>query len=68
MSFVSLSGVTWRKSSRSQPAGTDCVEVAAVGPVRALRDSKNPHGDVIAVRPDVWRGLLHDIKSGAYDL
>ncbi|MFC5750359.1 DUF397 domain-containing protein [Actinomadura rugatobispora] len=68
MSFVILSGATWRKSSRSQLGGTECVEIAAIGPICAFRDSKDPHGDVIAVHPEVWRKLLLDIKSGAHDL
>ena len=37
---------TWRKS-RFSAEQTDCVEVA--GALNAIRDSKNPDGDVLVV-------------------
>ncbi|MFD0903022.1 DUF397 domain-containing protein [Actinomadura sediminis] len=36
--------LTWRKSSYSQPAGDDCVEVAEGLGLCAVRDSKDPDG------------------------
>jgi hypothetical protein len=47
VSTVDLSGLVWRKSSRSTVNGTNsnCVEVAFAGPTVAVRDSKNPSGD-----------------------
>ena len=48
MSTVDLAGARWRKSSfTGGEAGSDCVEVAFVGPAVALRDSKNPDGPVL---------------------
>ncbi|XVQ15997.1 DUF397 domain-containing protein [Spirillospora sp. CA-255316] len=58
----------WRKSSYSQPTQSDCVEVARVGVVNAVRDSKDPEGAVLAVEGRVLAGLLAEIKQGAYDL
>jgi hypothetical protein len=52
--------LAWRKSSRSSGQGGDCVEVAAderCGVV-AIRDSKDPHGPVLAVPPEAWRAFL----------
>jgi hypothetical protein len=37
-----LNGAVWRKSSRSSGQGGNCVEVAFVSNVTAIRDSKNP--------------------------
>ncbi|MFE4608016.1 DUF397 domain-containing protein, partial [Streptomyces niveus] len=49
MRYLDLSAVCWRKSSYSNQDGGACVEVsddfAAVVPVR---DSKTPHGPVLA--------------------
>ncbi|GAB3280738.1 hypothetical protein GCM10027589_07780 [Actinocorallia lasiicapitis] len=42
MSTVDLSSVVWRKSSYSGPTGEECVEVAGLPAVIAVRDSKNP--------------------------
>jgi hypothetical protein len=51
VSIVDLSGLAWRKSSRSGGNGDNgaCVEVAFTGPVVALRDSKGPTTGALAV-------------------
>jgi hypothetical protein len=58
----------WRKSSYSQPTQSDCVEVAQVGAIRAVRDSKNPEGGFLSLDRDVWAAMVSRIKQGAYDL
>jgi hypothetical protein len=55
----------WRKSSRST-GGNDCVEVAQTQTNWLVRDSKNPDGTRLAVRPQVWAAFTRDIKQGAY--
>jgi hypothetical protein len=55
----------WRKSRRST-GGNDCVEVAQAGPNCLVRDSKNPDGACLAVRPRAWAVFTRDIKRGAY--
>jgi hypothetical protein len=55
----------WRKSSRST-GGNDCVEVAQTRTRYLIRDSKNPDGARLAVRPQTWAAFIHDIKHGAY--
>jgi hypothetical protein len=64
---VALNGARWYKSTRSNEMGGACVEVADVGPVVAVRDSKDPEGSKLFVRPGGWKDLLGAIKSGAYD-
>ena len=54
----------WRKSSRST-GGNDCVEVAQTGTSCLIRDSKNPDGARLAVRPQEWAAFICDIKHGA---
>jgi hypothetical protein len=46
----------WRKSSFSGHQG-DCVEVAFVGPVTAVRDSKSPVA-TLSLPFDHWRTFL----------
>ncbi|RKS78898.1 uncharacterized protein DUF397 [Actinomadura pelletieri DSM 43383] len=58
----------WRKSSYSGSTGGDCVEVAADHGAKAVRDSKNPEGDVLNLRRDAWAALVTEIKQGAHDL
>ena len=60
-----LSPITWRKSSYSNQDGGQCVEVsddfAAIVPVR---DSKNPHGPVLAFSAAGWSAFAHAVKNG----
>ncbi|MFI0406342.1 DUF397 domain-containing protein [Actinomadura sp. 3N508] len=58
----------WRKSSRSGSSGGDCVEVALLGGLKAVRDSKNPEGGHLTVERDAWAALVSQIKQGTYDL
>jgi hypothetical protein len=53
----------WRKSSRST-GGNDCVEVAQAGMNCLVRDSKNPDGVCLAVRPQAWAAFIRDIRHG----
>ena len=56
----------WRKSIRST-GGNDCVEVAQTAASCLIRDSKNPDGARLAVRPKAWAAFVGGIKHGAYD-
>ncbi|MFB4306023.1 DUF397 domain-containing protein [Actinomadura sp. GTD37] len=68
MEKPALSGVVWRKSSHSGSSGGECVEVALLDGVNAMRDSKDPEGDVLSLERDVWAAMVSQIKRGAYDL
>lgn len=48
---------TWRKSSFSSEPHGNCVEVAFVPTVVAVRDSKNTSGPTLAFDPPAWRSF-----------
>ncbi|MEV5483637.1 MULTISPECIES: DUF397 domain-containing protein [Streptomyces] len=67
MRSLDLTAVTWRKSSYSNQDGGECVEVSddfarAVVPVR---DSKNPHGPILAFAADGWSSFVSAVKDGS---
>jgi len=64
-----LTRAIWRKSSYSGTTGGQCVEVARNLPgVIAVRDSKNPAGDVLAFTPDEWLAFLSGTRDGESSL
>ena len=66
---MDLSRVTWRKASMSSGNGGNCVEVARGLPgVVAVRDSKDPHGPVLAITPKDWRSFTDQVKVGLHNL
>jgi hypothetical protein len=66
---MDITNVTWRKSSYSGGNGGNCVEVAQLpDDSRAIRDSKDPDGPVLAFMPDDWRAFTAAIKAGEFDL
>ncbi|HEY0700317.1 MAG TPA: DUF397 domain-containing protein [Micromonospora sp.] len=64
MSPSELSSAVWRKSSRSG-SDTNCVEVAELGPVVAVRDSKDPAGPVLAFGRVAWCGFVGGLARSA---
>ncbi|MCP2259252.1 protein of unknown function (DUF397) [Streptoalloteichus tenebrarius] len=58
----------WRKSRRSSGNGGECVEVAAVENVAAVRDSKNPAGPALVFAPSVFTAFVGAVKEGRLDL
>jgi hypothetical protein len=64
-----IDNLTWRKSSYSGSNGGDCVEIAVLsGDGRAVRDSKDPGGPLLAFGPNDWRAFTAAIKAGEFDL
>lgn len=60
---------TWTKSRRSGPQGGNCVEVRRTNDdIIQVRDSKNPHGPVLAFAPSEWRAFIDDIKAEEFTL
>jgi hypothetical protein len=58
----------WRKSSYSGDTGGECVEIAAVSPSIAVRDSKNPEGPMLTFDAATWAEFTSVIKAGRHDL
>lgn len=52
---MDLSNVMWRKSSRSTSSGGNCVEVAGLPGMVAVRDSKDPDGPVLLLTRNTLR-------------
>jgi hypothetical protein len=61
-----LNGVGWRRSSYSNQAGGDCVEVADPfrGAVVPVRDSKVPHGPAVCFDAVSWAAFIGELKAG----
>ncbi|MEU0549938.1 DUF397 domain-containing protein [Micromonospora sp. NPDC005979] len=56
---MELTGARWRKSTRSNGSGGNCVEVADNLPgLVAVRDSKDPDGPVLVFEPEAWRAFV----------
>ncbi|MFK3982626.1 DUF397 domain-containing protein [Micromonospora sp. NPDC050397] len=59
-----LTGARWRKSSRSNGSGGECVEVADnLTGIVGVRDSKDPHGPALTVTPEAWRAFVSFAKQ-----
>jgi Domain of unknown function (DUF397) len=67
MTSPDLSLAIWRKASHSSGSGNDCVEIAAVADLVAVRDSKNPNGRKMLVSRSAFRRLAEEICDGHHD-
>jgi hypothetical protein len=65
---VDLADAQWRKSTRSSPSCDNCVEVAFVDGVIAVRDSKNREAGVLIFTPNEWDAFVDGTKDGEFDL
>ncbi|MGH3883079.1 MAG: DUF397 domain-containing protein [Pseudonocardiaceae bacterium] len=65
---MDLTGAIWRKSSRSNGSGGNCVEVTDLdGGHRAVRDSKNPAGAALVVTLAGWTAFTAGLRDGEFD-
>ncbi|MER6504258.1 DUF397 domain-containing protein [Streptomyces sp. NPDC001455] len=55
--------VQWRRSSYSNGAGGECVEVADLHSMVGIRDSKWPSGSHIAVRHGSWARFITSLRA-----
>ena len=60
---VDLSRAVWTKSSKSN-GGTNCVEVAFVDDMVAMRDSKDPAGPALIFTASEYDAFVGGIADG----
>jgi hypothetical protein len=58
--------IPWRKATSSH-AANNCVELAPVDGMVAIRDSKHPDGPVLMCASAEWRYFLDGAKKGVFD-
>ncbi|GLZ05181.1 hypothetical protein Acsp03_26470 [Actinomadura sp. NBRC 104412] len=61
---MELGKVVWRKASRSHEDGDQCVEVASIAHVVAVRDSKDPKGPKRVLSRQNFSRLADVLKRG----
>ncbi|WP_028921414.1 DUF397 domain-containing protein [Pseudonocardia acaciae] len=66
-----LTGLRWFKSSHSGGSGGagagECIEAAALGDRRAVRDSTDPEGPAFVFPSASWAGFVAAVKRGDFD-
>ncbi|MBO3744651.1 DUF397 domain-containing protein [Streptosporangiaceae bacterium NEAU-GS5] len=65
---AALEGATWRKATRSNTQGNQCVEIAMFTQGIAVRDSKDPNGPKLMFTAREWDAFLEGVKGGEFDL
>ncbi|MEV4002389.1 DUF397 domain-containing protein [Actinomadura sp. NPDC049753] len=60
--------IEWRKASRSNASGNECVEVAALAEGRGIRDSKAPDTGHLTLSPTSFTQLIIRVKRGDLDV
>ncbi len=53
----------WRKSSYSGSSGGDCVEVADLPTLVAVRDSKNPAHGTLTLSPEAYAAFIGHLRK-----
>jgi uncharacterized protein DUF397 len=62
-----LAGAQWRKAKKSGTNGNGCMELARIGDLVVLRDSKNPEGPVQVYSRHELDCFLDGAKAGEFD-
>lgn len=57
----------WFKSSYSGDSGNACVEIADLGAVVGLRDSKENNGPAIVVSSEAFTGFVASVTTGGFE-
>jgi hypothetical protein len=64
-----LDSAAWKKSSFSNGnGGNNCVEVAFLEAVVAVRDSKDPSGPALSFTAAEWDAFVGGAKDGEFDI
>ncbi|PSL56629.1 uncharacterized protein DUF397 [Saccharothrix carnea] len=62
-----LTDARWRRSSRSNAGGAQCVEMACLDTGMAVRDSKAPTGPALVFPARAFRAFMGEAVSGGFD-
>jgi hypothetical protein len=66
--ILDLTNAKWRKSSRSNGnGGNNCVEVAFLDDVVAVRDSKDKAGPALIFTRGEWDAFLGGARDGEFN-
>ena len=65
--LYSPASMHWRKSSRSDSSGGNCIEIADMSTIITVRDSKNVDGPVLAFGRSAFRTFVGEIRAGRHD-
>ncbi|QFG20748.1 DUF397 domain-containing protein [Actinomadura sp. WMMB 499] len=57
-----MDAIAWRKASRSNDQGHECVELASLPKAIAMRDSKDPDGAKLVLGRGDFLTLLDELK------
>jgi Domain of unknown function (DUF397) len=57
-----MTNPVWRKSSRSNTQGNECVELADLGTKVGVRDSKTPAAGHLTLAPEAFAALVTRLK------
>ncbi|MEU8302734.1 DUF397 domain-containing protein [Actinomadura sp. NPDC048955] len=60
---MDLSKALWRKGSKSKEDGSNCVEIASVSDIVAVRDSKAPDEPEIIMSREDFRRFAAALKN-----
>ncbi len=61
---MDLTSATWRTSTYSGNNGGNCVEVGNADHRIAIRDSKDPHGPILAFDPKDCHQFADQVRAG----
>jgi hypothetical protein len=64
---VDLDSAWWFKSSYSSGNTDNCVEVAFIDALTAVRDSKHPQGPVLLFTAGEWDAFRNGVADGEFD-
>ncbi|MGW1555030.1 DUF397 domain-containing protein [Streptomyces sp. NPDC002144] len=57
------SSIPWRRSSYSNGMGGECLEVASLTEVVAIRDSKVTPGPLLVLSTSAWQSFVRSLPS-----
>ncbi|SDY51505.1 protein of unknown function [Micromonospora pattaloongensis] len=62
---MSRLSIEWRRSRRCD--SNTCVEVASVGGAIAMRDGKEPEGNILIFSRADWTAFVTGVRAGEFD-